>query len=1825
MTTQMGVASNAIRSNSDIAGEKKSFLSNSLLSRIKPTESPQPIVEKKSAFKYIRESITLGIAWSKIAINNILPFKVFNLHHHHYDNPFKTTEFNQLASTSDAMTKTLDFLRAVKQSNHEALPDLQRQLIHEITKGKGSDTALHFLNYLIQQSHDAKSLTLLQSHFPKEYHHVIQQLITNLQRSNIYGALCQFSQHLSTKQQREMISKLDEFPCKQLNVMQRIGSIALQEVSRHPEANQILSRFIDTSDQALHENQMQKIQVASSEPRNIINNLKTITEISAEALDVYKRASQTPNPQKAMALRADIIGKLHNAMTSNPDFLPSIHYVVDAVVQRGKQLRDGIEGEDTRLLKLMQDLAPQFSENMIKQAVDDFCQNYAGPFELFQSMTNRISMQDEKSALFSLLHSDSTLTRSAMHLILNGVKSLATGQIVDNIYRDPAHLAESLDIKAGCDFIKDIIQQSDSTDDLKKVISNPKHIPFIRNLLSQDNVETALDDFKEMLPEAFHDTLLDFFNQYHMQSLATVGRHLIPHLSDQEISAIIHKIPNESYAFLHTKIDNLLEHLGDPDNNLITALNRQKESAKKNMKDVFNQGMPLFKDLLTDNQDQFIQLLQKAKVHTDKKGQVSPQKLTAILFEHKKLLETTNEKDRFNQIARLLADMNIPQNLADTQGLIANPKGTDDIRHNLSALRSSIAQAHIHDEIHHLTQTLLPAGQQDTPEAIGRDLRKQLAAEFLNAISTGMEPRPVENAETLRKENTDMLWGLTLDLIKATERTITLEDTQGLPIKNAAGQPSQLIFMENGSCVDEEGQILAKGDAKNLQLREQYQIEPQMQEALKPVREELKKVIEQRLPQLIKMLSDHPTDSDFKGMLEKALLPKDVQSLLVNLLDQLVPVPFRQSPIGQLATRGLENLNPALVKTIINKVPDELMDRLTHQVTRLIDDMDPYEQMAFFKDFANKLVVSLGDNQSVQSVAGVLTKGYYKAICLADKRTIAKAVLGLGCPETSAKGEVSMNSMKALVGEMTQAGGPAFQKAMQLFKGDIQIKSIREALDSMNSQVKPMPLDEVKAVIEQDLLRITNPGQTTPKFKLVDPNQYRQLDASWPSQADIKKGQLRKLGSATIAQAHEAYLWPCKNGIPQTQEQPVRVALKVQRPMIAHRILREMQALRSIQDISDSAASTLKELENSIVAETSFAREYQFGHLMKQLYKGSEDKVSVIDMLGQGNRVLIQSFSPGQSIDKLWHKKSAHFNMYFTSNKVHEDSNKKEPYKMMVELNQHQVTGLTLVTPEGQQSLKLDPLSPLTRELQELHHVYGDQLSFAQSQATYNKIATAFNLQPLAKAVSLDKQAAFLETAGQRLRTLIGHFAHAAFGGIEDQAYQIETNIQLEQSKSERARKVFIQYMGNREDGKCWTLDVFDHNGDLLKHWPPAQMSPQDHELNQTLINTLHPDSSDHSGNQLKNRMIMMSQKKTGELNNLLREMLQESMLFKGESFIDSDRHDGNLLYMEKKDQPDELVCIDTGAGTIVTEYERHGMIQMAAGIASGNADVVMSGLQQLIPGLSEKPPEKLKAMTQDLYNSVSGQFIPQEKTQEIYQFLLTKGVIDIPLGETQGQIPADEYFEELLTHPQHQALRAKALAFNTAQDAENAVEAILQYVNYKKSAQGLPKVNLSQQEAREFTHYLSNLDYGRVFATKGTFDPNPKNWVTDGHNSLLFIKSIRKIANVLESHNIYAPESIIQLNRGTKFIEDQLKNINIYKAELKQKIEEVDATQKTKTMNNAIKKNLAKTNLGEAYVSGMLSTRLMWDAVNALGWKIIPAMGSWTKQTASNLYYGQS
>lgn len=429
--------------------------------------------------------------------------------------------------------------------------------------------------------------------------------------------------------------------------------------------------------------------------------------------------------------------------------------------------------------------------------------------------------------------------------------------------------------------------------------------------------------------------------------------------------------------------------------------------------------------------------------------------------------------------------------------------------------------------------------------------------------------------------------------------------------------------------------------------------------------------------------------------------------------------------------------------------------------------------------------------------------------------------------------------------------------------------------------------------------------------------------------------------------------------------------------------------------------------------------------------------------------------------------------------------------------------------------------------------------------------------------------------------------------------------------------------MGNRDDGKCWTLDVFDHNGDRLKHWPPAQMSPQDHALNQTLINTLHPDSSDHTGNQLKNRMIMMSQKKTGELNNLLRETLQESILFKGESFIDSDRHDGNLLYMEKKDQPDELVCIDTGAGTIVTEYERHGMIQMAAGIASGNADIVMSGLQQLIPGLAEKPPEQLKAMTQDLYHSVSGQFIPQEKTQEIYQFLLTKNMIDIPLGEIQGKIPADVYFEELLTHPKHQALKAKALSFNTKQEAEIAVEAILQYVNYKQSTKGLPSINITQKDAREFMHYLSNLDYGRVFSTKKSFDFNPKNWVTDGHNSLLFIKSIRKIANVLESHNIYAPESIIQLNRGTKFIEDQLKNINIYKTELKQKIEEVDTTKNIKMMNKKIQKNLDKTNLGEAYVSGMLSSRLIWDAVNALGWKIIPAMGSWTRQTAASLYYG--
>ena len=70
---------------------------------------------------------------------------------------------------------------------------------------------------------------------------------------------------------------------------------------------------------------------------------------------------------------------------------------------------------------------------------------------------------------------------------------------------------------------------------------------------------------------------------------------------------------------------------------------------------------------------------------------------------------------------------------------------------------------------------------------------------------------------------------------------------------------------------------------------------------------------------------------------------------------------------------------------------------------------------------------------------------------------------------------------------------------------------------------------------------------------------------------------------------------------------------------------------------------TLKALEESIIDETDFNREYEFGHLMKGLYTRDDGSfinpkaaLEVTNKVGAHNTLLIQEFTAGNSLAGHW-------------------------------------------------------------------------------------------------------------------------------------------------------------------------------------------------------------------------------------------------------------------------------------------------------------------------------------------------------------------------------------------------------------------------------------------------------------------------------------------------------------------------------------------------------------------------------------------------------------
>jgi len=1748
--------------------------------------------------QHMKAQCGLCIRWSGIALNCAFGSNICHLKTHKH--PPAELDEQTLTSLCDSLSHCLSHFLDDNPADLKAQNNnLQQAFTHMLCDHANSKAHLLWLNQAIQQLHQECNTQSMTKSLAPEFKHPLQEFLKTLSASPKLQQVLQFSNHLSLKQQQASIRKLDSFPLKQCGVFNKAITSVRQQIAEIPLISQLYTHLKAKNSAPQVAPRVQNTNTLIAHTKNLF--LKTATTIDA---------SLRLNPEDQVEfLKED---------------LATAQYLSRSVVQHIQHLKSSSAADNTdpsKLQLLLQEFFPQASQDIINKGTNRLAQSFGGYALLVDQLVQRLDFNQLQALKLNIEEFEPNLPHKCIKLATGLLKGFAQNKTFIEPHKQLAY-ENTIQLQGLGELGSQCLSYSteNNSQELKQALTSIPSCQILRNLGCQENFPAAFEQFKQLMPQSFARSFETFRKNYHLDTFSAITQALMPHFSNEELSGLLQHLPAESFELISSKTQDCLDYCGDPENNLITTLQAAAQDTNQLMHETIQANTALIKQL-TQSPKSLMDLCTSAQIHIKNNSHAMPDhKKTSILYEFDQLkaIKDTHCAQYYKQLNSLLAEMGMPYDFqsiqldpllsSSTKALVSQP-----LKHSLIQIRSAIGQSFITSEIH---KTLAEKLHPET--GISLEKRKAYANLFVKTLAdtpletildTNLTSKTLD--KPIEKPQIDSLWRLTQDLIAVTDRTIRL-DTH-----DAYGEPTELIFMEDGSAVDGEGRLLPKGDPDNLALREQHAIDAQAVTEELACHTRVRQLMKDNWSVLTNILVDYPTTQSFTKLLTQSMLPTDVQYMLTTLLDQLVPREMRQSALGQLGMKTMAQLNDTDKDFIIDQIPAHLFTQLSNQVTHLINDLEPYDQMPFFKEFADKLVISLGESHVIQKLAGFLTKGYFTNINHADRRHIANAVLALGCPPIEAHSvngqhKVSPAGMTELISAIAQSGGPGFQKAMQLFQGDIPITSIRNALDNMSSAVDPMADHQVRDIITTDLQGVTGPNG----------EQYR-LDAKH-NPADLKV-----LGSATIAQTVAARLTLCDqqgNAIPNRA--PIAVAIKVQRPLIRHRIIREMQGLQRIPGVTPSVARTLKELEQSIVAETDFKREFQFGQLMDKLYTSGAQAdntipgikatpgIKVTPMIGQAKRILIQGFVPGQSIDKTWQQQSAEYQLSFTDN----DALSKPAGQHQLQVVSHDGVPMQLrlfksATAEPQlYNLSQSPL--LQKKLAHFQRQY-PQGDYAVARLLVHEMQHLFQLPPISTAQTFAHQAQFVNTVGKQLESLIANFANAAFFGKDSASSELQ--FISPHNLSAQARKNTMYLYESAQN--ILAIKVFDSHGKLARHWISSHpsthtenaelrnhrlLNPQQQQFQAQLLELI--EKQRQKGKPFANLGRSLDLKTQGELHDFVREVTGENKLFKGESFIDSDRHTGNMIYNNG-----QLTCIDTGAGTIVNEYKRKGMLKMAAGLATTNTDILFAGLESLIPELHSLTQNNSKAFRKDLTDSIRGDLVEHEKITELYEYLLRFEIVD---GTERDEV----FFHDLLTDPAHSQLKQRILDFNRP---DEALQSLKQYLNFKSLDLKSPHISSEVSLLADFKNHLQQLDYGRVFSQNPQRSWNPTHWLTDGHNSLLFIKSVRKIANVLDEHGIYAPEAIIQLNRGTKFIDDQLKQMNVYKAELKSKTDAIRVIDANHSLLNQHDKNfynehLKPSSIGSAYLNGLASVKAVSDTLSAVGWRIFGLVGSYTSERAA-------
>jgi len=285
-----------------------------------------------------------------------------------------------------------------------------------------------------------------------------------------------------------------------------------------------------------------------------------------------------------------------------------------------------------------------------------------------------------------------------------------------------------------------------------------------------------------------------------------------------------------------------------------------------------------------------------------------------------------------------------------------------------------------------------------------------------------------------------------------------------------------------------------------------------------------------------------------------------------------------------------------------------------------------------------------------------------------------------------------------------------------------------------------------------------------------------------------------------------------------------------------------------------------------------------------------------------------------------------------------------------------------------------------------------------------------------------------------------------------------------------------------------------------------------------------------------------------------------------GDGFIEGDRHCGNQLYDHKART---LTLIDFGAGTYISRKEREAIERFSIGVVAMRPKMIRRAFAFFLPEIHAKTPEgkQLRDRLDATFSDVVKTARTQEKINDLIE-IFSDPEFEFKLdAELTSSVDLKKYVSDVL----NRLSQAEKKALMNPRAVQQAQETLVRLFPTLKGNVTLERAidkTITQTYRRAF-----RLEQGR--------------WFINDNNQVLLMNTNKKIMDALFDNGLKAPQVLVQLHRGSKFIEDQIRLNNEQKALL-----QYELTQSNQ-LTHELKAKLKQDNIGNLYVLAVAKGKL--------------------------------